>query len=92
MAVAATTALVLLAVLIDSDVSRVDLPAIAGTAGTIALAVVTVRAAEHREREHQDRLPLADCRGRVSYLRFCAGAECGCRRPDLPVSGARRLR
>jgi hypothetical protein len=43
MAVAVTTALVLLAVLIDSDVSRVALPAIAGTVSTIALAVVTVR-------------------------------------------------
>jgi hypothetical protein len=43
MAVAVTTALVLLAVLIDSDVSRVALPVIAGAAGTIALAVVTVR-------------------------------------------------
>ena len=32
-----------LAVLIDSDASRVALPAIAGAAGTIALAVVTVR-------------------------------------------------
>ena len=36
MAVALTAALVLLAVLIESDVSRVALPAIAGTAGTIA--------------------------------------------------------
>jgi hypothetical protein len=43
MAVAVTTALVLLAVLIDSDASRVALPVIAGAAGTIALAVVTVR-------------------------------------------------
>ena len=43
MAVAVTTALVLLAALIDSDVSRVALPVIAGAAGTIALAVVTVR-------------------------------------------------
>ena len=42
MAVAVTTALVL-AVLIDSDLSRVALPAIAGAVGTIALAVVTVR-------------------------------------------------
>jgi len=43
MAVAVTTALVLLAVLTDSDASRVALPAIAGAAGTIAPAVVTVR-------------------------------------------------
>jgi hypothetical protein len=65
MAVAVTTALVLLAVLIDSDVSRV-LPAIAGAAGTIALAVVTMRLSI-REPAHQDRLRLADCRGRASY-------------------------
>jgi hypothetical protein len=43
MAVAATTALVLLVVLIDSDVSRVALPVTAGAIGTIALAAVTVR-------------------------------------------------
>jgi hypothetical protein len=43
MAVAVTTAPVLLAVLIDSDASHVALPAIAGAAGTIALAVVTMR-------------------------------------------------
>jgi hypothetical protein len=43
MAVAVTTALVPLAVLTDSDASRVALPVIAGAAGTIALAVVTVR-------------------------------------------------
>jgi hypothetical protein len=36
-------ALVLPAVLTDSDVSRVALPAIAGAVGTIALAMVTMR-------------------------------------------------
>jgi len=43
MAVAVTTALVLRVALIDSDVSRVALPVIAGAAATIALAVITVR-------------------------------------------------
>jgi len=43
MAVAVTTPLVPLAVLIDSDARRVALPAIAGAVGTIALAVVTVQ-------------------------------------------------
>jgi hypothetical protein len=59
MAIAVTAALVLLAVLIDSDVTRVALPAITSAIGTIALAVVTVRLSIG-ERAHQDQLRRAD--------------------------------
>jgi hypothetical protein len=54
-----TTALVLLAVFIDSDVTRVALPAIVGAIGTIGLAVVTLRLSIN-ERAHQDQLRRAD--------------------------------
>jgi hypothetical protein len=57
--IAGTVALVLLAVLIDSDVTRVALPAIAGAIGTIGLAVVTVRLSIE-ERTHQDQLRRSD--------------------------------
>jgi hypothetical protein len=55
----ATTALVLLAVLVPSEVTRVALPAIAGAIGTIGLAVVTVRLSIS-ERAHQDQLRRAE--------------------------------
>ena len=38
-----TTGLVLLAVFVDSDVTRVAVPAIVGAVGTVVLSVVTVR-------------------------------------------------
>jgi hypothetical protein len=57
--VAVTAALVLLAIFVDSDVTRVALPGIAGAIGTIGLAMVTVRLSV-QERIHQDRLRRTD--------------------------------
>ncbi len=59
MTIAVTAALVLLAVLIDSDIARVALPAITGAIGTIGLAVVTVRLSIE-ERAHQGQLRRAE--------------------------------
>jgi hypothetical protein len=61
----ATTALVMLAVFIHSDVTRVALPAIVGAVGTIGLAAVTVRLSIY-ERAHQDELRRADQLARLT--------------------------
>ena len=54
-----TTELILLAVFVESDVTRVAVPAIVGGVGTVVLALVTVRLSIN-ERAHQDQLRHAD--------------------------------